>query len=88
MAGGSNGYRGALVRRQLTPGLVSSSPATGGLPQFIFFSTSYLERDSAVPHKEVANTCLCNMPREAAENGVDVPEIETQRDKLVPHRRP
>src|SRR6266436_553533 len=26
MAGGSNGYRAALVRRQLTPGLISSFP--------------------------------------------------------------
>src|SRR5689334_8383422 len=48
MAGGSNGYRVALVRRQLTPGLISSLPGTAGLPPFIFFSTSYPELDSAV----------------------------------------
>ena len=43
MAGGSNGYRVALVRRQLTPGLISSLPGTAGLPPFISFSTSYPE---------------------------------------------
>src|SRR5260370_20338360 len=48
MAGGSNGYRAALVRRRLTPGLISSLPATAGLPPFISFSTSYPELDSAV----------------------------------------
>ena len=41
MADGSNGYRAALVSRQLTPGLISSLPGTAGLPPFIFFSTSY-----------------------------------------------
>src|SRR5437868_11453997 len=45
MAGGSNGYRAALVRRQLTPGLTSSFPGTAGLPPFISFSTSYPELD-------------------------------------------
>src|SRR6201998_1154568 len=40
MAGGSNGYRAALVRRQITPGLISSLPGTAGLPPFISFSTS------------------------------------------------
>jgi hypothetical protein len=40
MAGGSNGYRAALVRRQLTPGLILSLPGTAGLPPFISFSTS------------------------------------------------
>src|SRR5262249_61731675 len=48
MAGGSNGYRASLVRRQLTPGLISSSPGTAGLPPFISFSTSYPELNSAV----------------------------------------
>jgi hypothetical protein len=43
LADGSNGYRAALVRRQLTPGLISSLPATAGLPPFISFSTSYPE---------------------------------------------
>jgi hypothetical protein len=40
MAGGSNGYRAALVRCQLTPGLISSLPGTAVLPRFISFSTS------------------------------------------------
>ena len=43
MAGGSNGYRAALVRRRLTPGLISSLSGTAGLPPFISFSTSYPE---------------------------------------------
>jgi len=43
MAGGSNEYRAALVRHQLMPGLISSLPEMAGLPQFISFSTSYLE---------------------------------------------
>jgi hypothetical protein len=42
-AGGSNGYRAALVRHQLTPGLISSLPGTAGSPPFISFSTSYHE---------------------------------------------
>src|SRR6185503_13476146 len=41
MAGGSNGYRAALARHQLTPGLISSLPGTAGLPPYISFSTSY-----------------------------------------------
>src|SRR4029077_8957922 len=45
-AGGSDGERAALVRRQLTPGLISSLPAMAGLPPFISFSTSYPELDS------------------------------------------
>ena len=43
---GSNGYR-AVVRRQLTPGLILSLSGTAGLPPFISFSTSYPELDSA-----------------------------------------
>jgi len=41
IAGGSSGYRAALVWRQLTPGLISSLPGRAGLPPFIFSSTSY-----------------------------------------------
>jgi NAD(P)-dependent dehydrogenase (short-subunit alcohol dehydrogenase family) len=57
MAGGSNGYQAALVRRQLTPGLISSLPGTVGLPPFISFSTTYPELDSAVrrPMRRIAN---------------------------------
>ena len=40
MEGGSDGYRVALVRHQLTPGLISSLPAMAELPVFISFSTS------------------------------------------------
>src|SRR5713226_3835629 len=43
MAGGSNGYRAALVRHQLTPGLISSLPGTAGSPRSISFSTGYHE---------------------------------------------
>ena len=42
-AGASDGYRAALVRHQITPGLISSLPETAGLPPFISFSTSYRE---------------------------------------------
>ena len=48
MAGGSNGYRDALVRSQHTLVLISSLPRTAGLPPFIFFSTNYPDLDSAV----------------------------------------
>jgi hypothetical protein len=48
MGGGSNGSRAALVRLQLTPGLISSLPRTAGLPLFISFSTSYRELNSAM----------------------------------------
>ena len=44
MGGGSNGYRAALARLQLTPGLISSLPRAAELPPFISFSTSYRER--------------------------------------------
>jgi hypothetical protein len=43
MAVASNGYRAALVKHLLTPGLISSSSGTAGLPPFISFSTSYRE---------------------------------------------
>jgi hypothetical protein len=69
MAGGSNGYRAALVRRQLTPGLISSLPGTAGLPPFIFFSTSYPELDSAVRHpmRRIGNdgTTISRSPKQS-----------------------
>ena len=46
--GGSNGYRAVLVKRQLSPALISSLPGMAGLPPFISFSTSYPELNSAV----------------------------------------
>src|SRR4029453_8682570 len=45
MAGGSNGYRAAPVKRQSTRGPTSSLPGTAGLPPGISFSTSYPELD-------------------------------------------
>jgi hypothetical protein len=53
MAGGSNGYRAVLVRRQLTPGLTSSLPGTAGLPPFISFSTSCPELQLVQPDSKV-----------------------------------
>jgi hypothetical protein len=50
MAGWSAGYQAARVRRQLTPGPISSLRRTAGSPPFISFSTSYGELDSAVRH--------------------------------------
>src|SRR6266851_5415643 len=50
IAGGFNGYLAALVRRQLTPGLISSLLETGGLPPFISFSTSYNSYFTAHQH--------------------------------------
>src|SRR5262249_11045972 len=57
MAGGSNGCRAALVRRQLTPGLISSLAGTAALQPFISFSTSYPELESAVrrPLRRIGN---------------------------------
>ena len=57
MSGGSTGYRAALVRRQLTPELISSLLGTDGLPPFISFSTSFPELDSAVrrPMRRIGN---------------------------------
>ena len=69
IAGGSNGYRAAPVRRQLTPGLISSLPGTAGLPPFIFFSTSYPELDSAVRHpmRRIGNdgTTISRSPKQS-----------------------
>jgi hypothetical protein len=48
MAGWSAGYRASRVRRQLTPGLISSLSETAGLPSCISFSTNYPDLDSAV----------------------------------------
>ena len=48
MAGWSAGYRAARVRRQLTPGPISSLRGTAGSPPFISFSTNYPDLDSAL----------------------------------------
>jgi len=56
MAGWSDGYRADLVRRQLTPELISSLPGTAGLPPFISFSTSYPELERFVAKRMKATT--------------------------------
>jgi hypothetical protein len=43
------------VRRRHSPGLISSLPGTAELPQFICFSTSYPELDSAVQRATLSN---------------------------------
>jgi hypothetical protein len=43
MAGASNGYRAALVKRRLTPGLISSLLRTGGLLPSIVFRQAIAE---------------------------------------------
>jgi len=48
IAAGSNRYRAALVSRQLTPGLISSSPGTTGSPPFIFPALRSLRLSSAL----------------------------------------
>src|SRR6185503_8981788 len=63
MAGGSNGYRAALARHQLTPGLISSLPGTAGLPPYISFSTSY----PAFKETCFMSTHLTISPNEAAD---------------------
>src|SRR5580704_11674049 len=57
MAGWSAGYRATRVRRQLTPGPISSLRRTAGSPPFISFSTNYPDLDSAVrrPTLRLAN---------------------------------
>ena len=55
MAGGSNGSLAALVRRQLTPGLISSFVRAAELPPFTSSSTSYPELDSAAANSATEN---------------------------------
>jgi hypothetical protein len=43
------------VSRQPSPGLISSLPGTAALPQFISFSTSYLELGSGVQRATLSN---------------------------------
>ena len=56
MAGWSDGYRADLVRRRLTPELISSLPGTAGLPPFISFSISYPELERFVAKRMKATT--------------------------------
>jgi hypothetical protein len=53
MADWSAGYRAVLVRRQLTPGLISSLRRTAGLLRFINFSTSYPRLNLARPTERI-----------------------------------
>ena len=72
MAGGLSGYRAALVRRPLTPGLISSSPVTAGLPPFICFSTSYPELAAdRHPHALPRPRCIRTKPEKIASAALD-----------------
>src|SRR5438034_9712629 len=53
---GLDGYRVDVVRRQLTPGLISSLLGTAGLPPFISFSISYPELEGFVAKRMKATT--------------------------------
>src|SRR4029077_12488192 len=48
LVAGFNGYQAALVRRQLTPVLISSLCGAAGLLRLIFFRQSSLQMDSTV----------------------------------------
>src|SRR4029077_17170106 len=65
MAGWSAGYRASRVRRQLTPGPISSLRRTDGSPPFISFSTNCPDLEFAVPR-----TCK-GPPRRLRERGSD-----------------
>ena len=54
MAAGSDGSRAALVRRQPTPGRISSLPGTAGSPPSISSSTGYPELDPPAPRPLLA----------------------------------
>ena|SRR5215831_16700451 len=53
IADGLNGYLAALVRRQLTPGLISLLLGTAGLPPFIFFLTNHSGRSKGIGCKRM-----------------------------------
>src|SRR5882672_10384887 len=63
MVGGSNGYRAALVTRQLTLVLISSLPGTAGLQPFIFFSTSCNSPSIARCNVTRSRLGACRAPR-------------------------
>jgi hypothetical protein len=50
--------------RQRSPGLISPLPGTAALPQFISFSTSYPELDSAVQRATLSNLEKALLPTE------------------------
>ena len=70
MADGSLGYRAGLAMRQPTPGLISSSPGTAGLPPFISFSTSYPELNSAVLRHTDNERFVASLDRKRLGQGV------------------
>src|SRR2546428_7108528 len=72
MAGGSNGYRAGLVRRQLTPGLISSLPGTAGLRPSISFWTSYPESEPDVDE----DGGLFQRRTPLAPHRSDIPDVE------------
>src|SRR5437879_9087534 len=82
MAGWSVGYQAVRVRRQLTPGPISSLPGTAGLPPFIFFSTNYPDLDSAVlRHRD--NERFVGDPE------IEIPELVTSEWTVIrPESRP
>jgi hypothetical protein len=47
------GYRAALVKHRLKPGLISSSPAMAGVPPFISFSTSCRKHSNETVDKKL-----------------------------------
>ena len=61
MADWSAGYQAARMRRQLTPGPISSLRRTAGSPPFISFSTSYRELDSAVRRVPTEKSIRCHI---------------------------
>ena len=81
MSGGSGGYRVAPARRQPTPGLISSSPGTAGLPPSISFSTGYPQlvssaRASMYRFSVLSTTCV--LPSAAAHRTRLFPRAESR----------
>src|SRR5260370_32703740 len=63
--GGSNGYRADLVRRRLTPELISSLPGTAGLPPFISFSINCPDLEQHSGHGSEVTRHKAAAPRES-----------------------
>jgi len=68
--GGYDGYRAALARCRLTPGLISSLPGTGRLPLSISFSTSCPDLEST------GRGSSCDV--DAERHGADVAILENR----------
>src|SRR5712664_2652337 len=78
MAGWSAGYQAARVRRQLTPGPISSLRRTVGSPPFISFSTSYPDLDSAVLRHRDNERFVGGWPPLNSENAFGWPSIRAK----------